>query len=176
MLRAPESAGGDILEAGLGKLMHYYGTTDPKDALICDGRVIKYTDYPELVEHLNTVAQTGNPRADIAIPDLRGMFLRGVGGNSAKMNTRQEDAIRNIVGKHPWETLRYYGAASRYTGAFYESGADNHQGISAGHDRNNAELFFDASRVVPTANEVRPVNVAYNIVIGTGRIGKKGDK
>lgn len=92
------------------------------------------------------------------------------------MNKVQEDAIRNILGKHPWETLRYYGSASRYTGAFYESGSNNHQGISAGNDWNNAELFFDASRTVPTAVENRPINVAYNIVIGTGRLGKKSDE
>lgn len=174
MLRLPESAGGEILEAGLGKLMHYYGNTDPKDALICDGRIIKYVDYPELVEHLNTIAQTGNPRKDIAIPDLRGMFLRGVGGNSGKMNAVQGDAIRNITGSHPWETRYFYG--SDYRGAFYEAGADNGRGISAGNDWNNCRLFLDVSRVVPTAEENRPVNVAYNIVIGTGRIGKKSDK
>lgn len=174
MLRLPESAGGEILEAGLGKLMHYYGTVDPKDALICDGRIIKYVDYPELVEHLNTVAQTGNPRNDIAIPDLRGMFLRGVGGNSGKMNTVQENAIINITGSAPWETKYFYG--SDYRGALYEDGPDTGRGVSAGNDYNNCRLFFDASRVVPTANEIRPVNVAYNIVIGTGRIGKKSDK
>lgn len=139
MLRAPESAGGDILEAGLGKLMHYYGTNDPKDALICDGRVIKYSDYPELVEHLNTVAQTGNHRGDIAIPDLRGMFLRGVGGNSAKMNTKQGDAIVNITGSVPWETKYFYG--SDYRGAFYEDGADTGRGVSAGNDHNNRRLY-----------------------------------
>ena len=38
------------------------------------------------------------------MPDLRGLFLRGHGGNSAALGVQQGDAIRNITGGSPTMT------------------------------------------------------------------------
>lgn len=166
MLRIPETIGDDILETQVGTLGYYYGTTDPQNALICNGRTIRYSDYPLLVVHLNTIQQTGNPQADIKIPDCRGYFLRGLGGHSAKLGVPQADAIRNVTGAFgQW--------ASSGRGPFrYTQDSRLHESIRSGATTNNV-IDFDLSRVVPTAEENRPVNIAYNIIIFTGSLKKK---
>lgn len=166
MLRSPESIGDDILETQVGTLAYYYGTTDPLNALICDGRTIRYSDYPLLVIHLNTIQQTGNPQADIKIPDCRGYFLRGLGGRSAKLGIPQPDAIRNVTGAFgQW--------ASSGHGPFrYTTDSRLHESIRSGATTNSV-IDFDLSRVVPTAEENRPINIAYNIIIFTGSMKKK---
>lgn len=167
MLRIPDTVGDDIVLSRVGLLAYYFGTTDPNGALICNGRTIKYSEYPLLVEHLNTVKQTGNPRGDVAIPDLRGYFLRGLGGNSSSIDKEQTDAIRNMTGEAG------YGLEE---GAF-ATGVFRLGRLGVGVPGSHADwsFSFDASRVVPTANENRPLNKAYNIVIFTGVMKKKSD-
>ncbi len=55
--------------------------------LECNGQTISQAVYPELF------ALLGNQ-----VPDLRGLFLRGVGGNAAMLGSVQKDAGRNISG------------------------------------------------------------------------------
>ena len=91
----------------------------------------------------------------------RGRFVRGVEGNSGSIGSVQEDAIRNITG---------YSYTARRPSADYSDSlpADAYQldgAYSAGHNLRNPlpvwqRYSFNASNVVPTANENRPVNVA----------------
>ena len=87
------------------------------------------------------------------VPDLRGLFLRGHGGNSAVLGVRQGDAIRNITGS-------FTGTYTGISGVFYRiTGGD----IKAGSE---GELIgLDVSRQVPTANENRPANQAVRYLI-----------
>lgn len=173
MLRYPESAGGDILEASLGKIWFYAGETDPTDGLICDGRLIKYTEYPELTEFLNTLMQTGSPRKDINLPDCRGMFLRGYGGLSDKIARVQNDAIKKFTGwfrvtvQHQDKDYNKFGGCFRLKNVIWRG--DNGEG---GY-RETYDYEFDPSINTNTAEETRPKNMAFNIVIGTGRIKEK---
>lgn len=76
----------------------------------------------------------------------------------------ENDAIRNITGsfKGGYNTT-YFSASS---GAFYrsESGYADSAGGSGSNNR-PTEVFFDASRSVPTANENRPKNVRMGLYI-----------
>ena len=97
------------------------------------------------------------------MPDLRGLFLRGQGGNSAALGVQQSDAIRNIVGSSPTMTGggRYdqtSGAISAHVWYWQSANTLGGSGMTYG-------LNFDASRVVPTANENRPVNQAVRYLI-----------
>ena len=131
----------------------------------CDGRNI--SNYPKLVE---TIGQE-------TAPDYRAMFLRGAGnktiGNvtySATVNSIQTDAIRNIVGglPLPTHTGRWDNAV---TGAFWTDGGNTSSGRQGADFPESWEWYditrsgFDASRVVPTANENRPVNVGVRYLI-----------
>lgn len=144
----------------VGVMEYYMGDEDPKFGLICDGRVVKWTNYPKLVEHLNAVRQTGNPRADVRIPDCRGYFLRGLGGNSGDLDEVQEDAIVNITGHFNGNVNDGYN----FAGAFW---TDRNNWAAPGSDGSwgGGLIRMDVSRVVRTAEEVRPKNKAYNIII-----------
>ena len=99
------------------------------------------------------------------VPNLKGLFLRGRGGNAAALGVTQGDAIRNISG-----TSTVYGLIEPTTndgiasGAFFFPGRNN-SGIQQITRMTNANLSFDASRVVPTANENRPANQAVRHLI-----------
>lgn len=173
MLRMPESAGGDLLEAAVGKLYFYAGTTDPTDGLICDGRTISYNEFPELTEFLNNMYQTGNPRNDVNLPDCRGVFLRGLGGLSGKMGILQNDAMRRINGSFRVTVQHQTYDGDKVDGCFRIKNVVYRGDGGEVSARETFDYEFDNNRVVNTAEENRPTNMAFNIVIGTGRLTKK---
>lgn len=172
MLREIEMITKELVETQVGTMTYYYGTKDPLGALICDGRTIKWADYPLLVEHLNSVAQTGKPKADIAIPDCRGYFLRALGGSSAAMGVKQGQA----VGPHK-HNLRM-GSGNGHGRAWiareavrpdYGSGPQGTFTSIPGQ----AGWEYIRSDGWNMDVETRPNNIAYNVIIFTGVILKK---
>ena len=83
------------------------------------------------------------------VPDLRGLFLRGHGGNSAALGVQQGDAIRNITGGAGY--IQFHQNTGSAAGAFYLSGNGGRARING--SEYEPYLNFDASRVVPTAPE-----------------------
>ena len=105
------------------------------------------------------------------------MFLRGLGsqvfnsggyGNvphaSGSLGQIQGDTIRNITGDTPWSLAGAdEGNALPSSALFWKRG---NWGVNIVHRPNNlTNVSIDASRVVPTAVENRPVNVAVRYLI-----------
>ncbi len=135
----------------VGTIISWPVATNPEDMdnwLECNGQNISPSVYPELF------AVLGN-----SVPDLRGLFLRGHGGDSAALGVRQGDAIRNIKGQITGNGLMSGGA----TGPFYSWYTQNFGIGNGAYDKNG--VAFDASRVVPTAEENRPVNTAVRYLV-----------
>lgn len=94
--------------------------------------------------------------------DLRGHFLRawdaGRGVDPGRgLGTMQGDAIRNITGS----VSLMHGGPSGFSGAFASSGSYSYSWWDGSAFRGYDNYFsFDASRMVPTAAENRPVNIA----------------
>lgn len=142
----------DMIKGGaagvpVGTIVDYYGSSAPNGWLICDGRAV-----PDSMPQLKALIGANTP-------DLRGRFRRMIGGNAAGMAVAQGDAIRNIVGTVGID------AYAVYSGVFAKSGGSNGADGSYG---GNIAVEFNASRVVPTANENRPVNMAFNTIIFGG--------
>ncbi len=148
--------GGGTDEKPLAAQGHYVGeyvwghwTTAPKGTLACNGQSFSATQYPNLYRVLGSAN----------VPDYRGYFVRGVGGMAPPLGQKQGDAIRNITGATAGHSEPRNGFP---TGAF-ASGANY-----GGNDGGGYPLYvhsFDASRVVPTANENRPINFSALICI-----------
>lgn len=143
----------------LGTIIPYYREDQPENFLICDGRSCSGYELEDIME--NT-------------PDLRGKFIRMIGGNSAEFGVTQEDAIRNIVGG----VRQLYAEIDPITVDPIEIGGPFAVDINANTKYHGAEwtidlyrggFTFDASRVVPTAAENRPINVAMNYIIYAGK-------
>lgn len=132
-----------------------YPLTDvPEGCLAFNGQAFSTSIYPVLAQKY----PSGR------LPDLRGEFIRGWDNGRGVDSGRgllitQGDAIRNITGANG---ITYQNLSS--SGAFVNSkirvGA-----IDRGNESNILSyLRFDASATVPTANENRPRNIAFQYI------------
>ncbi|WP_107943953.1 phage tail protein [Campylobacter concisus] len=135
--------------------------TIPAGFLLADGRSLKKSEYAEL---FTVIGYTyGGSTDNFNLPNFAdGKFMRGIGGNAAALGTAQQDAIRNITGSLP-----PYDAgtlpANIERGAFKTVAGGG--AIPTGTQGVRAYQIFDASLVVPTANENRPLNMAVVVII-----------
>lgn len=140
--------------------VHYFATQTPPDGyLVANGALVSRTVYARLFSAIGTTFGEGDGGSTFQLPDLRGEFLRG--WDAARnldpergFGTVQGDAIRNIIG-----TFGGNDQERRFlSGPFYYIGTDG--GGKTGSSNGTDNFGFVASRVVPTANENRPHNVA----------------
>ncbi|EFB9394039.1 integrase [Escherichia coli] len=130
--------------------------TPPTGWLKCNGAAFSAEEYPELAK----VYPTNK------LPDLRGEFIRGwddgrgIDTNRSLLSS-QGDTIRNIIGALVDVRFNTYPSDS---GVFTTSviGDASSDSIKGGYAK---RVTFDASRVVPTANENRPRNIAFNYIV-----------
>ncbi|EPF1208863.1 phage tail protein [Escherichia coli] len=130
--------------------------TPPTGWLKCNGAAFSAEEYPELAKAYPTNK----------LPDLRGEFIRGwddgrgIDTNRSLLSS-QGDAIRNIIGALVDVRFNTYPSDS---GVFTTSviGDASSDSIKGGYAK---RVTFDASRVVPTANENRPRNIAFNYIV-----------
>lgn len=146
--------------------------TPPTGWLKCNGAPFSAEEYPKLALVYPS----------LLLPDLRGEFIRGWDDGkgvdvSRSLLSNQSDAIRNITGGFKtvntdnysiWESASsFYGAFlplnNSTSNRFFElKGLAVSPVTSATYPR---AVGFDASEVVPTANENRPRNVAFNYIV-----------
>ncbi|HHK5574465.1 TPA: phage tail protein [Neisseria cinerea] len=152
-----------------GAVMYFAGQTAPTGWLKANGAAVSRTNYAALFAAIGTTYGTGDGRTTFNLPDLRGEFVRGWddgrGIDSGRaLGSTQGDAIRNITGKID---SGKNGALQLFdyiepTGAFgvEKSWKQWTSEGNGGNDNIPRAITFDASRVVPTANENRPRNIA----------------
>lgn len=132
----------------------------------CNGSAVSRTTYQNLYNEIGTTYGGGNGSTTFNIPDFRGVFLRvvddGRGLDPGRvLNSLQTDAIRNIVGnlfqsgQITMTSANGVFAVTANAGGFFDSGGGSGAGT----------FNFDASRVVPTAAENRPVNMPVYAMI-----------
>lgn len=159
-----------VINAGVGFCLPFYGEVAPPGTLACDGSEISRATYSELFDVLGTKAGAGDGVSTFNLPDLRGMFIRGTGGNAAALGVEQGDAIRELSGGLATRSGTLQSIGSTQATVYGKSGvfADGSPQWGAGAvswDTLNTyapiqNVVFRASNVVPTAAENRPVNVA----------------
>lgn len=128
--------------------------------LPCDGSARSRVTYKDLFSLIGTTYGAGDGSTTFNLPDLRGEFLRGLDqgrgvDKNRKIGSAQGDAMRNFTGTFGG------GGQNRntiVTGVFYDTGEN--QNVADDANTNAKVVGFDPSRVVPTANENRPRNVA----------------
>ena len=149
----------------IGIPIPYPLSTVPTGCLAMNGQRFDKSRYPKLA--LKYPSGT--------LPDMRGEFIRGLdngrGVDAGRgLLSNQGDAIRNITGEFSdfmyQDELSLSGTLTA-TGAIYRD--LNIRDISATAVASKIlpqgdKIKFDASRVVPTANENRPRNIAYHYI------------
>nr|DAN73748.1 MAG TPA: tail fiber protein [Caudoviricetes sp.] len=149
----------------IGIPIPYPLSTVPAGCLAMNGQRFDTRRYPKLAQKYPSGV----------LPDLRGEFIRGLDNGRGvdagrALLSAQSDAIRNIIGQLGTDNGWIF---RNPTGAFYDPyNGTNTQRLRAvttsegiGDDgRSLGWLSFDASKVVPTANENRPRNIAYHYI------------
>ena len=85
----------------VGTVVSYMGTTAPEGWLICDGSEIARDTYNDLFTVLGTASGYGNNVTTFNLPDMRGMFMRGMDngtGNDPDAATRTAQSIGGNTG------------------------------------------------------------------------------
>ena len=142
----------------IGMVVAWTLSVNPSDNYLeCNGQVVDSTKYPKLYALMHNV------------PDYRGMFLRGLGGNSANLGILQGDAIRNIVGQIGGPGLGRITIQGDHRPQLYATGPFTTKQLGDGDEGHYGgegyQINFDASRIVPTAEENRPINKAVRYFI-----------
>jgi hypothetical protein len=178
------AADGDITSKGrvkdktgfvmpVGTILPYAGATPPEGWLLCDGSALNRNDpqYAELFAAIGTA--WGAPDVNtFNVPDLRGMFLRGVAGDATtdpdkatRVASKAGGNIGNAVGsmqtdefkKHNHDPVRALGPWTSGNNAYLQAGSGNNPG---GGSSDWYSYMRDKG-----GNETRPVNAYVNYII-----------
>ncbi|HHI1173335.1 TPA: phage tail protein [Escherichia coli] len=147
--------------------------TPPTGWLKCNGAAFSSEMYPGLAKAYPTNK----------LPDLRGEFIRGWDdGRSADAGrtilSAQGDAIRNIYGEFKTVNTENYSiweSVGSFKGAVVPLNSSTNNSYfslvrSMVTERADGAVYpkvigLDASKIVPTANENRPRNIAFNYIV-----------
>ncbi len=145
----------------------------PTGWLKCNGAAFSAEEYPELAKAYPTNK----------LPDLRGEFIRGWDDGRGMDTGRailsaQGDAIRNIYGEFKTVNTENYSiweSVGSFKGAVVPLNPSTNNSYfslirSMVTERTDGDVYpkvigLDASRIVPTANENRPRNIAFNYIV-----------
>lgn len=136
---------------------------------LCNGQAISRTTYAALFSIIGTTYGAGDGSTTFNLPDYRGKFLRGLGGDSAaNMYTTQAEGLPNITGKFDAADLSDNYDNNRYStsGAFYATESSYRD--SGNGSGNGTAINIDASRsssIYGASNHVTPINMAVNYFI-----------
>ena len=146
-----------------GAIMPFARNKVPAGWLAANGSLVDRTVYANLFAQIGEVYGAGNGYGTFGLPDLRAFFVRGAGTNgdgtaSGAFGADQTDAIQNIIGKINLSTNAGFNVTM--SGAFYSTEGSTSTQVRFGSGDAEGDYTFDASRVVRTATETRPRNIA----------------
>lgn len=152
----------DLTRSDVGMTAYFAVDNIPTGWIAFDEIATQVTEqrYPELYRHL--VVKYGSIDG---VPKVADRFLRNA-GNGLSVGQTQDDAIRNITGRFgPLDNdLKSY-LKTMLDGAFYLIEEEQYFGLNGSWNNNNPLVGFDASKVVPTAEENRPKSLALKLCI-----------
>lgn len=135
----------------VGEIRRFSLPVPPPGFFSLDGSLITNgaIDYKPLIDSgCLFIAVEGN---NIRLFDQQ-HFGRGKGASGRAVGQFEDDAIRNITGKFRYDRV----VRSITEGVYYSEGGNSVRGNSASGGDSSNTTVFDASRVVPTADQNRP--------------------
>jgi len=143
-----------------GAVMAFATATAPSGWMAADGAAVSRATYAGLFAAIGTTYGAGDGSTTFALPDLRGIFVRGSGLQtisgitySGTLGTKQADAMQGHL----------HGQTTR---AVLQNNGNNYTGIPLGNadtvnGANTGSPINDGTNGTPrTASETRPANIA----------------
>lgn len=155
----------------IGCVIWCAGNVTPDNTIYCDGSAVSRTTYAELFDAIGTTYGAGDGSSTFNIPDLRGYFIRGTGGNAAALGAEQGDAMREIYALFTQRPLATQNQGNRVISLSNDNGivdpievTESAAGTVVATVNGSGQKFetirFRSSRIIPTAEENRPINYA----------------
>jgi Phage Tail Collar Domain len=154
-----------------GSVMAYMGTTAPPGWLLCDGSAVSRTNYAALFAVIGTASGYGDNSTTFNLPDMRGVFLRGVNGTRSdgladpddnttyRINIFPGGNTGNAVGSYQGDMFKSHEHNIAWGYGFFAPPSGPYQMpiINAGFNGFPTDL--------QGGNETRPRNVYVNYII-----------
>ncbi len=173
---------GGLLKANLppGMLMTFAGSGGLAGWVLCDGATLSRTTYADLFTAIGTAWGTGDGSTTFNIPDLRGMFLRGVSGGSgndpdASSRTASGPGgnTGNNVGSYEGDTFRSHqhnitDPGHTHTATWSSSPAGSSRGFVTNANAGTGNISTNTTGITINntgGNETRPINIYVNYYI-----------
>lgn len=160
----------ESIQLGIGDVKQSLRNANHGNWFLCNGQAISRTQYPILFSIIGTGFGAGDGTTTFNLPDYRGKFLRGLGGNSAaNIYKTQAEGLPNIAGEFDADEITH-GRTSTVSGAFY-SKSSSYPNTGTGTSGSALAIGFDASRSNPiygASEHVTPINQAVNYFIRVG--------
>lgn len=171
---------GNAQPAPIGSIMPFAGEEDkiPSGWMLCDGKELNRTDYSALYNIIGTAWGAGDGSNTFNLPDTRGMFLRGVSGDSNidedknnRMYLNSGGNTNNNVGSYQSDSFKSHNHGGgrhrhsigfRMSGIIVDSGGGSDQSVVTGTTNTSY-----ANDIIESegGNETRPDNVYVNYMI-----------
>ena len=149
----------------IGNIVYRASTNIPGNMLICNGTAVSRTDYSGLFDDIGTTYGEGDGITTFNLPDLRGVFIRGLDLDRGldpgrTLGSYQEDAQQRISG-----SLGNFNNFAAFLGtpegSFYAQSFGPQIGIRSTSSTDNwIEILMDSARQTRVADEVRVKNIA----------------
>ena len=151
-----------------GTISHFAGSTAPDGYLVCDGRTLITTSYPDLFSAIGYTYGGGG--TSFNVPNLLGEFIRGWDAG------RGVDAGRNLgsfqnqdLASHTHDVDDLFGQIDDQGGAATDRNGNSFQAYNQWGDDNDgdtgAPIFFANRTYAAGGGETRPRNVALLPII-----------
>lgn len=167
-----------------GGVVPFAGAVAPSGYLLCDGSLVSRAVYPSLFAAIGTLYGAGDGTTTFAIPDTRGIFMRGAGTHGSALNgkvpvgvlaTKEGDSTAKNglnVGSHTHglpSVPQWVSTTAGVTGPYVAGAGALRYGVAgaAGSDFTLATTSVAATPGLTGDTETRPANIGVNYIIKT---------
>ena len=156
-----------------GSIMAYMGTNPPTGWLLCDGSAVSRTTYSRLFGVIGIANGYGDGMNTFNLPDLRGMFLRGLDGDAGiDLEAAMRAAAKpggnsgNAVGSLQQDQFKSHNHANGAFNRVLELSAGlNATATSTDVTYNEPDIINSVPMMNAGGTESRPKNVYVNYII-----------
>lgn len=135
---------------------------------LCNGQAVSRTAYAKLFELIGTNFGNGDGSTTFNLPDYRGKFLRGLGGDSANsLYEVQNEGLPNITGSISNISV-YSGGNPAVSGAISYQNQGSSDATSGSFNKVYGSINFNANsanNIYGASTHVTPINQAVNYFI-----------
>lgn len=144
----------------VGTIVSYFGATEPKGWLFCNGQTLNDPAHPE---YADLRAQIGD-----TVPDLQGYFIRGLGGSSDTTMGKKQDYATAMPISKKFSTTESGTHTHQYNMPIVKMGdAYNIQrgGYTGPEAITTSAAGAHTHAITGGDDETRPLNKAFNYII-----------